>query len=71
LQKGAPIWRVQDLLGERDEARQGAPRGMGEMGGGSSGTVIRFGIALLFLCEALICILQLVSSDEAVRRLAR
>jgi iron complex transport system permease protein len=37
--------------------------------GGSSGTVILFGIALLFLCDALTSILQFVSSDEAVRQI--
>ena len=37
--------------------------------GGSSGTVILFGIALLFLCDALTSIVQFISADEAVRQI--
>jgi iron complex transport system permease protein len=37
--------------------------------GGAIGVLILFGIAMLFLCEALTAILQFVASDEAVRQI--
>lgn len=37
--------------------------------GGSIGIVILFGIAMLFLCEALTAVLQFLATDEAVRQI--
>lgn len=43
--------------------------GLSHVLGGSASSIVLFGIALLFFCDAITAILQFVSSDEAVRQI--
>ncbi len=43
--------------------------GLSNVLGGNASSIVLFGIALLFFCDALTAVLQFVSSDEAVRQI--